>query len=197
MMKDPAAMTVTIVKNNTKRAEETMGVEERKSLSAISMERIKAIGQTNAPSPLRRKKSSIGRILSHQSQSIIPHSCSSNLRRRPPLGLRHQIGRYHIWFTTTTRCRTHIRCHLRNNQCQCYPLHSIVKHGRGAPRPSLTTQQVYPRLRSSSRSRYQKEQMMHHPAAGLTSSMPSPEDPTNQCTRRRGNTKNTSELSLM
>ena len=35
MMKGPAAMTVTIAKNNTKRAEETMGVEERKSLSAI------------------------------------------------------------------------------------------------------------------------------------------------------------------
>ena len=197
MMKDPAAMTVTIVKNNTKKAEETMGVEERKSLSAISMERIKAIGQTNAPSPLRRKKSSIGRILSQQSQSIIPHSCSSNLRRRPPLGLRHQIGRYHIWFTTTTRCRTHIRCHLRNNQCQCYPLLNTIRHGRGTPHHSIMTQQVCLHLRSLNQVRYLKELATSPLVAWSTSSTPSPEDPTNQCTRRRDNAKNTSELSLM
>ena len=152
----------------------------------------------SAPLPSRGKKSLIGRIPSQRSQSIIPRRCRNNLRRWLPLGLRRQIGRCHIRFTTTTRCRTRTRCHLHNNQCQCYPLRSIVKHdGRGAPHHSLMTQQIYPRLQSSSWGRYQKEQAMDPPAVWLTSSMPSPEDPTNQCTRRRDNAKNTSELSLM
>jgi hypothetical protein len=75
MMKGPTTTTVTIAKNDTKRAEETMGAEERKSLSAISTERIRAIGQMNAPSPSRGRKSSIDRIPSQRSQSITPHSC--------------------------------------------------------------------------------------------------------------------------
>jgi hypothetical protein len=41
-------MTVTIAKNGITRAEETMGAEERKSHSTISMAKIKAIGQMNA-----------------------------------------------------------------------------------------------------------------------------------------------------
>ena len=106
------------------------------------------------PFAIKQKKSLIGRIPSQRSQSIIPRSCCNSLRQWLPLGLRRQIGRCHIRFTTTTRCRTRTKCHLRNTQCQCYPLRSIVKHGLEAPHHSLMTQQVYPRLRSSSRGRY-------------------------------------------
>ena len=44
MMKGPAAMTITIAKNDSTRVKKTMGVEERKSHFAISTKRIKAIG---------------------------------------------------------------------------------------------------------------------------------------------------------
>ena len=142
MMKGPAAMIATIAKTDTKRTEETTVAEDRKHPFVISMARTKVIGQTNAPSPSRGKKSSIGRIPSQQSQSITPRSCHRSLRQWQPLGLLRQIGRCHIRSTTTTRYRTHTRHHLRNNQCQCYPLCSIVKHGRGAPHHSLMTQQV-------------------------------------------------------
>ena len=151
----------------------------------------------SAPLPSRGKKSLIGRIPNQRSQSIIPHSCHSSLRRRLPLGLRRQIGRCHIRFTTTTRCRTRTRCHLRNNQCQCYPLLNTIRHGRGTPHHSIMTQQVCLHLRSLNQVRYLKELATSPLVAWSTSSTPSPEDPTNQCTRRRGNAKNTSELSLM
>ena len=148
----------------------------------------------NAPSPLREKKCSIDRIPSQRSQSIIPRSCHLSLRRRQLLGLLRQIGRCHTQSSTTIR---YCMRHLRNNQYRCYHLRSIVRYGRGAPGHSLTTRQVYPHLRSSSRGRYQSEQATCPPAVGLTSSTPSPEGQTNQCWRRRGNAKNTSELSLM
>ena len=190
-------MIITIAKSDTTKVEGITAAEERKFHYVFSMVRIKAIGRTNVPSPSRGKKSLIGRIPSQRSQSIIPHSCRNSLRQWLPLGLRRQIGRCHIRFTTTTRCRTSTKCHLLNNQCQCYPLHNIVKHGRGAPHHSLMTQQVYPNLRSLSRGRYQSEQATRPPAVGLTSSTPSPEGQTNQCWRQRGNAKNASELSLM
>jgi len=80
--------------------------------------------------------------------------------------------------------------YLRTSRCRCYPLRSTPTHGQGAPR-------LYPHHRRSSQDRYRKEQATDHPAAWLTSSTPSPEDPMNRFMRRRGNTKNTSELSLM
>ena len=55
-------MIVTIAKNDTTKAEETVAVEERKFHSVSSMARTKAIGQMNALSPLKGKKSLIGRI---------------------------------------------------------------------------------------------------------------------------------------
>ena len=192
--KDPTAMIITIAKNDTTKAEETAAVEERKFHSVSSTGRTKAIGQMNAPSPLKEKKSLTGRIPSQRSQSIIPRSCHLSLRQRQPLGLLRQIGRCHTRSSTTIRY--HMR-RLRNNQYRCYHLRTIVRHGRGAPHHSLTTRQLYPHLRSSNRGRYQKEQAIHPPAVGSTSSMPSPEDPMNQCTRRRVNAKNTSELPLM
>jgi len=144
----------------------------------------------NAPSPLKEKKSLIGRIPSQRSQSIIPRSCHLSLRRRQPLGLLRQIGRCHTRSSTTIRYRMR---HLRNNQYRCYHPRTIVRHGRGAPRHSLTTRQLYPHLRSSNRGRYQKEQARDPPAAGSTSSMTSPEDPMSRYMRRRSSAKNTLE----
>ena len=180
MIKDPATMIVTITKRDTTKAEETTVAEERKYHSVISMAKTKAIGQMNTPLPLKEKKSLIGRIPSQRSQSIIPRSCHLSLRRRQPLGLLCQIGRCHTRFSTTIRYRMR---HLHNNQYRCYNLRSIVRHGRGAPRHSLMTLKLYPHLRNSNRGRYQKGQARDHPAARLTSSMPSPEDPTNQYMR--------------
>jgi len=67
MKKDPTAMIVTIAKNDTTKAEETTAVEERKFHSVSSTGRTKAIGQMNAPSPLKEKKSLTGRIPSQRS----------------------------------------------------------------------------------------------------------------------------------
>jgi len=60
-------MIATIAKNDTTKAEETAEVEERKSHSVFSTARTKAIGQTNVPSPLKEKKSLIGRTPSQRS----------------------------------------------------------------------------------------------------------------------------------
>ena len=190
MKKDPTVMIITIAKNDTTKAEETTAVEERKFHSVSSMGRTKTIGQMNAPSPLKEKKSLIGRIPSQQSQSIIPRSCHHSLQRWQPLGLLRQMGWCHTRSSTTIRYRMR---HLRNNQYRCYHLRTIVRHGRGAPRHSLTTRQLYPHVRSSNRGRYQKEQARDPLAAGSTSSMLSPEDPMNQYMRRRSSAKNTSE----
>ena len=171
--------------------EDTATVEERKFHSVFSTARTKAIGHMNAPSPLKEKKSLIGRTPSQRSQLIIPRSSHHSLWQRQPLGLLRQIGRCHTQSSITTRYRMH---HLRNNQYQCYHLRSTARHGRGAPRHSLTTRQLYPHLRNSNRGRYQKGQARDPPAAGSTSSMPSPEDPMNQYMRRRSSTKNTLEL---
>ena len=146
----------------------------------------------NAPSPLKEKKSLIGRTPSQRSQLIIPRSSHHSLRQRQPLGLLRQIGRCHTQFSITTRYRMH---HLRNNQYQCYHLCSTVIHGPEAPHHCLATQQIYLNLQNLSQGRFQNEQSTHLQAAGLTSSMPSPEDPTNQYMRRRSSEKNTLELS--
>jgi len=151
MKEDPTAMIVTIAKNDTTKAVETTVVEGRKFHSISSTGRTKAIGQTSAPSPLKEKKNLSGRIPSQRSQSIIPRNCHLSLRRRQPLGLLRQIGRCHTRSLTTICYRMR---HLRNNQYRCYHLCSIVRHGRGAPRHSLTTRQLYPHLRSSNRGRY-------------------------------------------
>ena len=118
MRKDPTAMIVTIAKNDTTKAEETAAGEERKFHSVSSTGRTRAIGQMNAPLPLKEKKSLTGRIPTQRSQSIIPRSYHLSLRQRQPLGLLHQIGRCHTRFSTTIRYRMH---HLCNNQYQCYP----------------------------------------------------------------------------
>ena len=111
-------MIVTIARNDTTKAGETVEVEERKSHSVFSTARTKAIGQMIALSPLKEKKSLIGRIPSQQSQSIIPHSCHLSLWRWQPLGLLRQIGRCHTRSSTTIRYRMP---HLRNNQYQMLP----------------------------------------------------------------------------
>ena len=160
--KDPTAMIVSIAKNDTTKAEETTAVEERKLHSVSSMGRTKAIGQMNAPSPLKEKKSLTGRIPSQRSQSIIPRSCHLSLRQRQPLGLLRQIGRCHTRFSITTRYHMH---HLRNNQYQCYHLRSTVRHGPEAQHHCLATQ-LYLYLRNLSRGRFQSEQSMHLREAG-------------------------------
>ena len=52
--KGPTALIVTIAKNDTTKAEETAAVEGRKFRSVFSTAKTKAIGQMNAPSPLKR-----------------------------------------------------------------------------------------------------------------------------------------------
>jgi hypothetical protein len=148
----------------------------------------------NAPSPLKEKKSLIGRIPSQRSQSIIPRSCHHSLRQRQPLGFPCQIGRCHTRFSITISYRMH---HLRNSQYQCYHLRSIVRHGRGVPHHCPTKQRIYLHPRNLSRGRFQSNQSMHLRIAGSTSSTPSLEDPTNQYLRRRGNEKSTFKLSVM
>ena len=135
---------------------------------------------------------------SQQNQSITPRNHRNKFPFHPLPGPQHQIGRYLTQSTTATH-HTHLKCHylrinpchhLRTSRCRCYPLRNTPTHGQGAPRP-------YPHHQSLNQSIYQKEQATHPPAAWSTSSMPSPEGPTNQCMRRRGNTKNTSELYHM
>jgi hypothetical protein len=60
-------MIITIARNDTTKAEETVAVEGRKFRSIFSTAKTKAIGQMNAPSPLKEKKSLIGRIPSQRS----------------------------------------------------------------------------------------------------------------------------------
>ena len=149
----------------------------------------------NAPSPSKRKQSSSAKVPCRQSQSTTPRNHHNKLPFHLPRGPQHQIGQYHIQSTTTT-LHTHLQCHylrskqchhLCSSQCQCYQLCNTPTHGRGAPRP-------YHHHQSLNKGRYQKEQATHPPAAWL---MPSLEDPMSQYMRRRGNAKNTSELSLM
>jgi len=89
------------------RVEETMGAEERKSRFAISMAKIKAIGQMNAPLPLRGKKSLISKMLSWRSQLTTPRSHHrKSLRHQALYGLRPQIGQCHTQSSTTPRYHT-------------------------------------------------------------------------------------------
>ena len=60
--KDPTAMIVTIAKTDKAKDEGTAVVEGRKFRSVSSTARTKAIGQINAPSSLKEKKSLTGRI---------------------------------------------------------------------------------------------------------------------------------------
>ena len=176
MKKDPTAMIVNIAKIDKTMAEGTAVVEGRKFHSVSSTARIKATGQMSALSPLKGKRSLIGRIPNQQNQSIIPRSCRLRLRQRQILGLLHQIGRCRTRFSIITHSRMH---HLHNNQFQCNHLRSTVRHGPEAQHQCLATQQISLHLQNLSRGRSPSEQSTHRRAAGSTSSMPSPEDPTN------------------
>ena len=143
--KDPTAMIVTIAKTDKTKAEGTAVVEGRKFHSVSSTARTKATGQTSALSQLKGKRSLIGRIPSQQNQSIIPRRCRLSLRQRQILGLLHQIGRCRTRFSIITHCHMH---HLRNNQFQCYHLHSTIRHGPEAQHRSLATQQIYLHLQN-------------------------------------------------
>ena len=161
--KDSTAMIVTIAKTDKTKAEGTAVVEGRKFHSVSSTARIKATGQMSALSPLKEKRSLIGRIPNQQNQSIIPRSCRLSLRQRQILGLLHQIGRCRTRFSIITHSRMH---HLHNNQFQCYHLRSTVRHGPEAPHHCLATQQIYHHLRNLSQGRFQSEQSMHLRVAG-------------------------------
>ena len=133
-----------------------------------------------------------------QNQSITPRNHRNKFPFHPLPRPQHQIGQYLTQSTTTTR-HTHLQCHylrinpchhLRTSRCQCYPLRSTPTHGQGAPRLCHHHQ-------SLSQDRSRKEQQMPPPAVWSTSSMPSPEGPMNQCTRRRDSAKNISEQCLM
>ena len=77
------------------------------------------------------------------------------------------------------------------------PLRNTPKRGQEAPRHNPMNQQTCPRHRSLNPDRYQREQVTHPPAAWLTSSTSSPEDPMSQYMRRRDIAKNTTGLCHM
>ena len=198
VMTGPAAKTGTITKTVIRKAKEKGGMKRKKFHFAISMAKIKVIGPMNAQLQLKRRQSSTAKTPSQQNQSITPRNHRNKFPFHPLPGLQHQIGQYLTQSTTTTR-HTHLQwhylrinpCHhLRTRRCRCYPPHSMPTRGQGAPFLCHHHQ-------SLSQDRSWKEQPMPHPAVWSTSSMPSPEGPMNQCTRRRDNAKNISEQCLM